>query len=336
MPDESSILGKRQTTLPDRTSDDNLLADVRLKRPQAMEIMYDRYAGIVMAVCLRIVRDNATAEQIVETVFLDLWNNSQRCTGSLVVHLVSHARMIAIQRRSGTHSLGSAMMDASRSDPDNDPAETSNMRWQRARMQRALAQVPEDARQIVEMICLDAWDVVEVAGRLKLSRDSVRQRFATGMSVLQDALRTAPPAVNPFDLARPSLVNLDRVRVLIVDDEPDARGALIRILQTAGALVTTAGGVAEAMALLPQTNPDVLLSDLAMPDEDGFDLIRKVRRAGKTVRDLPAIAVTAFASQQTRRAAMLAGFQTYVAKPVDPHELAEVIASFTGRTGLSA
>jgi len=336
MPDESSNFGERQTASPARPSDADLLAAVRLQNLQALEILYDRYAGIIVAVCLRIVRDNATAEQIVETVFLDMWKDSQRFAGSLVNRLVSHARMIAIQRRGTTLSVGSAMTNAPRSDRDGNSAETSDMRWQRARMQRALAQVPDDARQIVEMIFLDAWDVVEVARQLKLTPDSVRQRFAIGMGALCDALRTAPPAANPFDPARLPLVSLDRVRVLIVDDEPDARRALTRALQTAGALVTTAGGVAEAMALLPQTNPDLLLSDLAMPDEDGFDLIRKVRRAGRTVRDLPAVAVTAFANRQTRRDALLAGFQTHVAKPVDPHELAEVVASLTGRTGLSA
>ena len=88
--------------------------------------------------------------------------------------------------------------------------------------------------------------------------------------------------------------------------------------------------------MLPQTNPEVLPSDLAMPDVDGFDLIRMVRRDGRTVRDLPAIALTAFADRHTFRDAMIAGFQTHVAKPVHPHELVEVVASLVGRTGLSA
>jgi RNA polymerase sigma factor (sigma-70 family) len=336
MSEESTSFGQSQNTPSKRPSDADLLADLRLHKPQAMEIIYDRYAGIIMAVCLRIVRDNATAEQIVETVFLDMWEDSQCFNGSLVNRLVSCARMLAIQRRRATPFVGSAITDAPRSGRDDNPTETSDMRWQRARTQRALAQVPDDARQIVEMICLDAWGVVEVARRLKLTPDSVRQRFATGMGALRDALRTAPPAANPFDPARLPLVNLDRVRVLIVDDEPDARRALARALQTVGALVTTAAGVAEALELLPEANPDLLLSDLAMPDEDGFDLIRKVRGAGRTVRDLPAVAVTAFANVQTRRDAMLAGFQMHVAKPVDPHELVEVVASLTGRTGLSA
>ena len=200
-----------------------------------------------------------------------------------------------------------------------------------------LARVPNEARQVVEMVCLEGWDVVEVARRLNLTPGAVRKCFIAGMRALHDALRIAPAAAAaPIDPARLPLVRLDRVRILVVDDEPDARRALTRALQTVGAFVTAASGVAEAIALLPQTNPEVLLSDLAMPDEDGFDLIRMVRRGGRTVRDLPAVALTAFADRHTRREAMLAGFQTHVAKPIDPHELVEVVASLVGRTGLNA
>jgi CheY-like chemotaxis protein len=70
-----------------------------------------------------------------------------------------------------------------------------------------------------------------------------------------------------------------------------------------------------------------------MPAEDGFDLIRKVRRAGRTARDLPAVALTAFATGQIRREVMRAGFQMHVPKPVDPHQLAEIVASLAGRIG---
>lgn len=309
------------------------MTHLRLRNLQALEATYDRYAGVVMAVCLRIVRDHAVAAEVVEAVFVDLWNDPQRFGDSLINRLVSHAREIAIQRRSAPAASASLVMDPLPSDPDDEPQLASNVRWHRARVRRALTQIPEDARQVIEMICLDAWNIAEVASRLKLTPDLVRQRLAAGMRSLSDALRVVPPAIDAVDLDQLWHVNLDRVRVLVVDDEPDARGALIRVLQTAGAVVTTASGVAEAMALLPETNPDVLLSDLAMPDEDGFDLIRRIRRGGRTVKDLPAIAVTAFASKQTRRDAMLAGFQTHVEKPVNPRELAEVIASFTGRTG---
>jgi CheY-like chemotaxis protein len=75
------------------------------------------------------------------------------------------------------------------------------------------------------------------------------------------------------------------------------------------------------------------VSDIAMPEQDGVDLIRQVRARGHHAKDLPAIALTAFAQQDAQRRALLAGFQLHVPKPVDPHELTMIIASLAGRTG---
>ena len=133
------------------------------------------------------------------------------------------------------------------------------------------------------------------------------------------------------------VVRLDGLRLLVVEDEADARRLLVKVLEQAGATVIAAGSAAEAMAALKRggTNvpPHVLVSDIGMPDEDGFDLIRQVRQAGHTARDLPAVALTAFAHKEDRRQVLLAGFQVHVPKPVDPHDLTAVIASLAGRTG---
>ncbi len=129
------------------------------------------------------------------------------------------------------------------------------------------------------------------------------------------------------------LVRLDGLRVLVVDDEADARRLLAKVLEQAGASVTAAGSAREAMQLLPEVNPQLLVSDIGMPDEDGLDLIRQVRKAGHGARDLPAVALTAFVRKEDQRQALLAGFQVHVTKPVDPHDLTVVLASLTGRTG---
>ncbi len=128
------------------------------------------------------------------------------------------------------------------------------------------------------------------------------------------------------------LVRLDGMRVLVVDDEADARQLLVKVLEQAGAKVLAASSAREALDILSQLTPEVLVSDLGMPEEDGLDLIRKVRGRGLHPRDLPAVALTAFVSKEDQRAALLAGFQVHVAKPVDPHDLTAVIASLTGRT----
>jgi len=129
------------------------------------------------------------------------------------------------------------------------------------------------------------------------------------------------------------LVRLDGLRVLVVDDETDARESMAMVLTQAGAVVTAASSAAEALQTLPDARPEVLVSDLGMPDQDGFDLIRQVRTRGYQARDLPAVALTAFVGKDHQRRAMMAGFQVHVPKPVDPHDLTSVIASLAGRTG---
>jgi CheY-like chemotaxis protein len=118
------------------------------------------------------------------------------------------------------------------------------------------------------------------------------------------------------------------LRVLLVDDEPDTRDALRMVLEQNGLLVETAGSAAEAIARLDERIPDLLLSDIAMPGEDGLSLIRRVRtRAPDRGGHVPAAALTAYAGAEDRRQALLAGFQHHVAKPVDPTRLLGIIAT---------
>jgi PAS domain S-box-containing protein len=130
---------------------------------------------------------------------------------------------------------------------------------------------------------------------------------------------------------RPSI--LAGLRVLVVDDDGDARALVERILRGSQADVTTAASAREAVNRLREERPDVLLSDIGMPEEDGYDLIRKVRSldAGEGGA-VPAAALTAFARSEDRRRALMAGYQTHVAKPIEPAELLAVVASLAGRT----
>ena len=125
---------------------------------------------------------------------------------------------------------------------------------------------------------------------------------------------------------------LSGIRVLVVDDEADARQVVRRVLAECGAEVAVSESVAQALEYVESFRPDILVSDIGMPDQDGYDLIRQIRSrvAAKT---LPAVALTAFARSEDRRRALIAGFQTHVAKPVDPAELVAVVASLVERTG---
>jgi PAS domain S-box-containing protein len=127
---------------------------------------------------------------------------------------------------------------------------------------------------------------------------------------------------------------LDGLHVLVVDDEQDARTLVTAVLEGHGARVTSVSSAAEALREIRRARPDVLVSDIGMPEEDGYSLIRSVRAlTGGGAKDIPAAALTAYARKEDRTRAMYAGFQSHVAKPVDPDELLIVVATLAGRTG---
>ncbi|RIK80785.1 MAG: hybrid sensor histidine kinase/response regulator [Planctomycetota bacterium] len=126
---------------------------------------------------------------------------------------------------------------------------------------------------------------------------------------------------------------LEGIRVMVVDDDADARRLTKRVLAKSGVESREAASVEEALTAIDGFAPHVLISDLGMPGQDGFDLIRQVRSRGYTFHDLPAVALTAFARTEERRQALLAGYQVHLAKPVDAFELTAVIATLVGRTG---
>jgi CheY-like chemotaxis protein len=122
--------------------------------------------------------------------------------------------------------------------------------------------------------------------------------------------------------------------VLLVDDEPDAREMLTEVLRRHQAHVTAVGSAQDALVELDRALPDVLISDIAMPDDDGYALIRKVRgRSAEQGGQVPALALTAYAREEDRMRALACGFQVHVPKPVEPQELANVVASLAGRNG---
>jgi CheY-like chemotaxis protein len=128
--------------------------------------------------------------------------------------------------------------------------------------------------------------------------------------------------------------NLDGITALVVDDDPDAREVIARILRGENALVITASSAAEALERLLASKFALLISDIGMPGEDGYDLIRKVRALPTDFGGrIPAVALTAFARSGDRQRALLTGYQLHVSKPVEPSELITVCASLVGRIG---
>lgn len=119
------------------------------------------------------------------------------------------------------------------------------------------------------------------------------------------------------------------MRVLVVDDERDSREMAGLALTAAGAAVTLAGSVDEAVGRLDGRLPDVVVSDIGMPRRDGYELIREVLARGP----VPAVALTAFAAPEDRRRTLAAGYKVHLAKPVDPAALVAAVAGLRNGSG---
>jgi PAS domain S-box-containing protein len=127
------------------------------------------------------------------------------------------------------------------------------------------------------------------------------------------------------------MVVLDHVNVLLVEDDPDNREVLRTILEQHHASVSATASAREALEILSSARPNILISDIGLPDIDGFELIRRIRQLDPSEGGrIPAVALTAHASAEDRTKALRAGFQAHIAKPVDPRELVASIASLAG------
>jgi signal transduction histidine kinase/CheY-like chemotaxis protein len=156
--------------------------------------------------------------------------------------------------------------------------------------------------------------------------DAVRDGGAAELQPLSASPAEIAAAVSPA-------AELAGLRVLIVDDEPDARLLLKTLMEQSGAKVRAAASASEALAALKDFRPDILVSDIGMPQEDGYALLRCVRALSPEEGGrIPAIALTAYAQEDDRMRALLAGFQVHVAKPINPAEFVAVIVGLAGVT----
>ncbi|MFP5287595.1 MAG: response regulator [Thermoanaerobaculia bacterium] len=174
---------------------------------------------------------------------------------------------------------------------------------------------------------------VESPGEGQGSTFTVRLPIRLGVEAGPLTERRQRPAEEVPDLVGSRL--LAGLHVLVVDDEADTRELLVTALEQCGARVTAVPNVPDALASLDRTLPDVLLSDIGVPGEDGYSLIRKLRaRSAELGGNVPAAALTAYARSEDRIRALSAGFQAHLAKPIDPAEVVATIAALAGRQAL--
>jgi CheY-like chemotaxis protein len=178
--------------------------------------------------------------------------------------------------------------------------------------------------------------VEQHGGRVSAESAGARRGSTFTINLPIAAVKTQPearadvePPSNPS--AGDTAAALGGVRVLVVDDQPDARELLEMVLVGAGAEVSTAASASEALEMLRREGADVLVSDVGMPVEDGYTLVGRVRAL--TTEPIPAVALTAYAADEDRRRALAAGFDVHVSKPVEPAELVSVIAGLVTNGG---
>ena len=150
-----------------------------------------------------------------------------------------------------------------------------------------------------------------------------------GQKVAEEARATATTAA-PAVKSSPMV---GAVRVLVVEDQRDTLEFLTWVLKKRGATVVGVGTARDALAIVRDSRPDLLISDIGLPDVDGYELIRQVRRLAATGHDIPAIALSAYARPEARTRALRAGFQAYLVKPVEPAELIAMVTRFVELPG---
>ena len=169
-------------------------------------------------------------------------------------------------------------------------------------------------------------------GRVRAESEGVGQG-ATFTVVLPIVASPEDTASAPMPAARRSdEERLEGLRVLVVEDDADARELVATVLAQAGAVTFTASNGRDGIAMVPRVRPDVLVCDLAMPDQDGLTVVREVKAwAAETGVALPALALTAYARAEDREQALAEGFDRYLTKPVEPSELVGIVAGLARR-----
>ena len=311
------VAGRASIDLQEIDLAENLRGAVEAMMPAAsakgVEIAFEPPSGVPC-----VVADPRRAEQ----VFLNLLSNAVKFTPS--------GGRVQIQMAAGAGSIAVRVADTGQGiDPVFLPHVFDRFRQEDSATTRSVGGLGLGlfiARQLVEA----------QNGTLRAESDGPN-RGASFTVTLPAAAASRPAAGRPeaspsSDASRAPA--LDGVCVLLVDDEADAREMMAAALETCGATVVAAASARDALQALGRVPVDVLLADIAMPEQDGYELIREIRsaRTGRTAA-VPAAAVTAHARDDERQRALAAGFQMHLAKPIDPATLAHAVAALARLNG---
>jgi len=333
----------------------DLIGRIREADVAALAELYDVHGTRVYSLACRILRNHADAEDAVQEVFLQVWRQAatfDTARGSVAGWLLTITRSRAIDRL--RRRDGRAQREERREEleqmfaaPDA-AADQALIGEENARVaRRAVGALPPAQRVPLELAFFEGLTHSEIADALRQPLGTVKTRIRIAMRRIRDGLISGsadPPEHEPSPFTvelseylakRPMLTDayrsLEGIRVLGVDDDAETLDLLRTVLESAGACVMTGRSASEGVAHLEAHWPDVVLADIAMPEEDGYALLRRARAlADRSGRQLVAAAFTALGRGE-RAAALGAGFAAHILKPVQPHTLLETVANLAGR-----
>jgi K+-sensing histidine kinase KdpD/ActR/RegA family two-component response regulator len=307
------VAGRASLDLHDVDLGENIRGAVEAMMPQAaakgVELRYDPVSGVY------VVADPRRLEQ----VFLNLLSNAVKFTpsgGNVTIAVASAAESVEVRVSDTGAGIDAAFL----------PHVFERFRQADSTTTRGVGGLGLGlfiARQLVDAQEGTIRVESEGAGRgaMFVVTLPATKGAAAGRHPLPSTSAQAAAAVEPMPV-------LDGIRVLLVDDEPDAREMMASALETCGATVTSAASARDALETLSHGDIDLVLSDIAMPGQDGYELIREIRAMSSSrLAGVPAAAVTAHAREDERERALAAGFQMHLAKPIHPATLAKAVAA---------
>lgn len=347
------ISGKAHSlpALPDsapltQLTDDALIRGIVDRDPQCLDELYGRYSGVVFSLACRIAGEASLGEEATQDVFIQVWRDGFRydsLRGSVRAWLLTMARGRTLDRVRARQARSERLAPAEAADESDvtlcagTPETLASASEDADTIGSVLHVLPAADRHLIDLAYFKGFTHSEIAGKLTQPLGSIKTRLRNLVKLLRAAIGEHPhPPFSwthrPGGKPKANGGTLHGLRVLVVDDDADTLKLLTLVLRRAGASVVPASSTEQALKRLEAHWPQMMVADLEMPGQDGYDLIARARKKAesRSLR-LPAVAFSAHSDHRERSKTARAGFDVHLGKPVQPSvlvtELAELARS---------